>query len=253
MVIPIYDNDPLEKSHRAYVTFALIALNVAIFLLQDSASDKTSTLLLVNFALFPVAVTGDAVTGGFMPPSLTLVTYMFLHGGWMHLIFNMLFLWVFGDNIEDALGRGRFLVFYLVCGIAGGGAHVLASPGSNVPLVGASGAIAGIVAALSDAAPVRKDHRAHLRLRADQARILLGARLLGADAGLARIQPGEERYRLVGACRRACGRGAADHGPAPGRRRTVRVHAPGRRHRGGRNAVCRALGRAALSRHVALR
>ena len=147
MVIPIYDNDPLEKSHRAYVTFALIALNVAIFLLQDSASDKTSTLLLVNFALFPVAVTGDAVTGGFMPPSLTLVTYMFLHGGWMHLIFNMLFLWVFGDNIEDALGRGRFLVFYLVCGMAGGAAHALASPGSNVPLVGASGAIAGIVAA----------------------------------------------------------------------------------------------------------
>ena len=147
MVIPIYDNDPLEKSHRAYVTFALIALNVAIFLLQDSASDKTSTLLLVNFALFPVAVTGDAVTGGFMPPSFTLVTYMFLHGGWMHLIFNMLFLWVFGDNIEDALGRGRFLVFYLVCGMAGGAVHALASPGSNVPLVGASGAIAGIVAA----------------------------------------------------------------------------------------------------------
>ena len=147
MVIPIYDNDPLEKSHRAYVTFALIALNVAIFLVQDSASDKTSTLLLVNFALFPVAVSGEAVTGGFMPPSLTLLTYMFLHGGWMHLIFNMLFLWVFGDNIEDALGRGRFLVFYLVCGMPGGAAHALASPGSNVPLVGASGAIAGIVAA----------------------------------------------------------------------------------------------------------
>ena len=147
MVIPIYDNDPLEKSHRAYVTFALIALNVAIFLMQDNASDKTSTLLLVNFALFPVAVSGEAVTGGFMPPSLTLLTYMFLHGGWMHLIFNMLFLWVFGDNIEDALGRGRFLVFYLVCGMAGGAAHALASPGSNVPLVGASGAIAGIVAA----------------------------------------------------------------------------------------------------------
>jgi membrane associated rhomboid family serine protease len=147
VVIPIYDNDPLEKSHRAYVTFALIALNVAIFLMQDNASDKTSTLLLVNFALFPVAVSGEAVTGGFMPPSLTLLTYMFLHGGWMHLIFNMLFLWVFGDNIEDALGRGRFLVFYLVCGMAGGAAHALASPGSNVPLVGASGAVAGIVAA----------------------------------------------------------------------------------------------------------
>ena len=87
------------------------------------------------------------MTGGFMPPSFTLITYMFLHGGWMHVMVNMLFLWVYGDNIEDALGRGRFLLFYLLCGIAGGAAHMLASPGSNVPLVGASGAIAGIVAA----------------------------------------------------------------------------------------------------------
>src|ERR1043165_6431317 len=93
-----------------------------------------------------VAVTVDAWTGRFMPPSVTLLTYMFLHGGWMHLLFNMLFLWVFGDNIEDAFGRGRFLAFYLLCGIAGGGAHVLASSQSNIPLVGASGAIAGIVA-----------------------------------------------------------------------------------------------------------
>ena len=147
MVIPIYDNDPLEKSHRAYVTFVLIALNIAIFAVQDAASDNTSTLLLVNFALFPVALSGEAVTGGFMPPSFSLLTYMFLHGGWMHLLFNMLFLWVFADNIEDALGRGRFLAFYLLCGMAGGAAHVLAAPQSNVPLVGASGAIAGVIAA----------------------------------------------------------------------------------------------------------
>jgi membrane associated rhomboid family serine protease len=147
VVIPIYDNDPLEKSHRAYVTFVLIALNIAIYVVQDAASDSTSTWLLVNFALFPVAVTGDAVTGGFMPPTLSLVTYMFLHGGWMHVLLNMLFLWVFADNIEDALGRGRFLAFYLLCGIAGGAAHMLAAPQSNVPLVGASGAIAGVIAA----------------------------------------------------------------------------------------------------------
>jgi len=147
VVIPIYDNDPLEKSHRAYVTFVLIALNIAIFAVQDAASDNTSTLLLVNFALFPVALSGEAVTGGFMPPSFSLLTYMFLHGGWMHLLFNMLFLWVFADNIEDALGRGRFLAFYLLCGMAGGAAHVLAAPQSNVPLVGASGAIAGVIAA----------------------------------------------------------------------------------------------------------
>ncbi|MBV8835396.1 MAG: rhomboid family intramembrane serine protease [Alphaproteobacteria bacterium] len=147
MVIPIYDNDPLEKSHRAYVTFVLIALNIAIYAVQASASDTTETAILLNFALFPAAVTGDAVTGGFMPPALSLVTYMFLHGGWMHVLSNMLFLWVFADNIEDALGHGRFLVFYLLCGIAGGAAHMLAAPQSTVPLVGASGAIAGVIAA----------------------------------------------------------------------------------------------------------
>ena len=147
MVIPIYDNDPLEKSHRAYVTWALIALNIAIYAVQDSASDKTSTLMLVNFALFPVAVTGDAVTGGFLPPSFSLLTYMFLHAGWMHVLLIMLFLWVLGDNIEDALGRGRYLAFYLLCGMAGGAAHTLAAPQSNIPLIGASGAIAGVIAA----------------------------------------------------------------------------------------------------------
>jgi len=147
VVIPIYDNDPLEKSHRAYVTFALIALNVAIFLVQDSASDKTSTLLLVNFALFPVAVSGEAVTGGFMPPSLTLLTYMFLHGGWMHLIFNMLFLWVFGDNVEDAMGHLRFIMFYLMCGIFAAVVHSWIMPRSELPLIGASGAVAGIISA----------------------------------------------------------------------------------------------------------
>jgi membrane associated rhomboid family serine protease len=147
VVIPIYDSDPLEKSHRAYVTFALIAINIAIFAFQDAASDKLSTEILLNFALFPVAVSGDAVTGGFFPPSLTIVTYMFLHGGWMHVLLNMLFLFVFGDNIEDAIGRWRYLAFYLLCGVAGGAAHALASPGSNVPLIGASGAIAGVIAA----------------------------------------------------------------------------------------------------------
>ena len=147
MVIPIYDNDPLEKSHRAYVTFALIAINIAIFSFQDATSDKVATQILLNFALFPVAVSGEAVTGGFFPPSLTIVTYMFLHGDWLHVLLNMLFLFVFGDNIEDALGRGRYLAFYLLCGMAGGAAHALAAPQSNVPLVGASGAIAGVIAA----------------------------------------------------------------------------------------------------------
>jgi membrane associated rhomboid family serine protease len=147
MVIPIYDNDPLEKSHRAYVNWALIAFNLAIFLIQDGATDNESTRILLNFALFPTALTGEATTGGILPPSITVLSYMFLHGGWMHVLLNMLFLWVFGDNIEDALGHGRYLAFYLLCGMAGGAAHVLAVPSSNVPLVGASGAIAGVIAA----------------------------------------------------------------------------------------------------------
>src|SRR6185295_11044161 len=94
-----------------------------------------------NFALYPVALTGEAITGGWLPPTLSVVSYMFLHGGWLHLLFNMLFLFTFGDNIEDALGHGRYLVFYLLCGIGAGFAHALVSPESNTPLVGASGAI----------------------------------------------------------------------------------------------------------------
>ena len=116
MVIPVYDNDPLEKSRRAYVNWALIALNIAIFAAQDAATDKVSTEILVNFALFPVAVTGDAVTGGFMPPSFTVFTYMFLHGGWMHVLLNMLFLWVFADNIEA--GRRPLPRVLSLCGMA---------------------------------------------------------------------------------------------------------------------------------------
>jgi len=157
VVIPIYDNDPLERtSNRPYVTFALIAINIAVFAFMSATSDKVATEILLNFAMFPVAVSGEAVTGGFFPPSLTLVTYMFLHGGWLHVFLNMLFLFVFGDNIEDALGHGRFLAFYLMCGIAGGAAHAFAAPLSNIPLVGASGAIAGVIAAYMMIRPCAK-------------------------------------------------------------------------------------------------
>jgi membrane associated rhomboid family serine protease len=82
-----------------------------------------------------------------MPPVLTLVTYSLLHGGWLHLAGNMIFLWVLGDNVEAALGHLRFFLFYLLCGIAGGLAHVASEPSSLVPLIGASGAVAGVVAA----------------------------------------------------------------------------------------------------------
>src|SRR4051812_50154441 len=113
---------------------------------MDGTSDKVSTQMLLNFALFPVAFSGEAVTGGFFPPSLTIVTYMFLHGGWLHVLLNMLFLFVFGDNIEDAIGRGRFLTFYLLCGMAGGGAAGFAAPPYNIMLVGGPGGGGGMIA-----------------------------------------------------------------------------------------------------------
>jgi rhomboid family protein len=147
MVIPLYDSDPLERSRRAYVNWVLIATCVVIYLIQAGGTDNTETIIIRNFALFPVALTGDAITGGALPPTLSVLTYMFLHGGWLHLFFNMLFLFTFGDNIEDALGHGRYLAFYLLCGIGAGFVHAMTSPSSNVPLVGASGAIAGVVAA----------------------------------------------------------------------------------------------------------
>ena len=164
----------------------------------------------MNFALFPVAVSGEAVTGGFMPPSLTLFTYMFLHGGWMHVLLNMLFLFVFGDNIEDALGHGRFLAFYLLCGIAGGAAHAFAAPLSNVPLVGASGAIAGVIAAYM---MIRPCARITVLIFGFIPISLASYWVLGfwtIDPGVACVQPRQERHRMVGPCRRACGRRGPD-------------------------------------------
>ncbi|MBI3434964.1 MAG: rhomboid family intramembrane serine protease [Proteobacteria bacterium] len=147
MVIPIYDDDPLDRGARPYVTYAIIAANIAIFLIETGAGTAAQTAILVNFALFPVAVTGDVATGSVTPTALAALTYMFLHAGWLHIFFNMLFLWVFGDNIEDALGPLRFAVFYLACGVAAALTYVASDPASSAPLVGASGAVAGIVGA----------------------------------------------------------------------------------------------------------
>lgn len=147
MVIPIYDNDPLDRNPYAFVTWTLMALNVIVFLIQISVSEDTALVITRDFALIPAAVTGQVTLDGTFPPAVSFVTYMFLHASWLHIISNMLFLWVFGDNIEDAMGSVRFLFFYLLCGVAGGVAHVLSVPDSVVPLVGASGAVAGVVAA----------------------------------------------------------------------------------------------------------
>ena len=153
MFVPIYDLDnPLRRVRFPFVNFAFISLNVAVFLMLQSGfflPESVGHGLNVIFGVIPVEITtSQQVVPGvdLLPEPITLVTYMFLHGGWLHLGGNMLFLWVFGDNVEDAMGHGRYLLFVLLCGVAGALVHVLVGPASGVPLVGASGAIAGVVA-----------------------------------------------------------------------------------------------------------
>src|SRR5215211_2847396 len=147
MVIPLYDTDPLDRNPLAVVTWSLIIINVIVFLAELGASEETGIAMIRDYALIPAAITGKVTLGGSLPPIMSVFTYTFLHGGWSHIIGNMLFLWVLGDNIEDAMGSVRFLFFYFLCGAAGGLMHVFIYPDSTIPLVGASGAVAGVVAA----------------------------------------------------------------------------------------------------------
>jgi membrane associated rhomboid family serine protease len=149
MFVPLYDDNPYDKQFYPYVTRALVFIDVFIFVfLQLPLFTADPEAIVINFGVIPAFVgfgMEDAEVA--IPFPATFLTYMFLHGGWMHLIGNMLFLWVFGDNVEHAMGRMRFLFFYLACGVAGGITHYLSAPDSTAPLIGASAAIAGIVAA----------------------------------------------------------------------------------------------------------
>jgi membrane associated rhomboid family serine protease len=148
--IPLHDHNPRVYIRRHYVTIGLIAANLLVFLLQLAQSPSEEFFVALGFGLIPDRLLGDGELAPGIPavtPALSLLTYQFLHGGWLHLGFNMLFLWVFGDNVEDAMGHGRFLVFYIVCGIAAGLVHALVDPGSQVPTLGASGAVSGVLGA----------------------------------------------------------------------------------------------------------
>jgi membrane associated rhomboid family serine protease len=146
--LPLHDANPRLYIRAHYVTIGLILLNAAIF--WNTLGSTTAGLdeSLIGYALIPARLFGEAHLPIDFPgasPTLTLVSYQFLHGGWQHLIFNMLFLWVFGDNIEDALGHLRFIAFFLICGVAGGLFHSMIDPRSLTPTIGASGAIAGVL------------------------------------------------------------------------------------------------------------
>lgn len=152
MFIPLHDGNPVVHVTRPYVNWALIAITSLIFVvLQFPVEGQQSSMALPSsFGVIPsVLFETRALPPEFMiiPADWTLVSYAFFHGGWMHLIGNMLFLWVFGDNIEDALGHIKYLLFYLLCAAGGGFAHAFFNPVSEAPLIGASGAVAGVVAA----------------------------------------------------------------------------------------------------------
>jgi membrane associated rhomboid family serine protease len=147
MVFPLYDDNPFRRARVPFVTWGLIALNIVIFLYQVGVSEVAIKALLASFGATPAAVLRNAPQVGQVPAEVTLVTYMFLHGGWEHIIGNMIYLWVFGDDIEDALGPLRFIIFYLAVGIGAAVAFAALNPQSTVPLVGASGSISGILAA----------------------------------------------------------------------------------------------------------
>ena len=146
-MLPIGD-DRVQGGGPALVTIGLIALNVLAFMVELT---QPSEAALQSFIQAWGVVPREYSTAQDLPPAIplpfwsTLLTSMFLHGGWMHLGGNMLYLWIFGDNLEKVMGAGRFVIFYLACGLAASSAHIVFGPGSTIPAVGASGAISGVL------------------------------------------------------------------------------------------------------------
>jgi len=130
------------------VTIALIGASVLVFIHQFGLVGEHGAAFIAVFGAVPAQFTGAASHAApVIPPGLTILTSMFLHGGVLHLLGNMMFLWIFGNNVEDATGHLRFLVFYLACGATAAVAHIATHPASNMPMVGASGAISGVLGA----------------------------------------------------------------------------------------------------------
>jgi len=158
-MFPYRDDNPTLLT--PVVTLGLIALNILTWgWLQGFGLEPTLSASICRLGLIPGELLGALAPGteipagrgmacvvGAVPTWHTAVTSMFLHGGWFHLLGNMWFLWVFGNNVEDSMGHGRFVVFYLVCGLAAAAAQVVTEPASPIPMVGASGAISGVMGA----------------------------------------------------------------------------------------------------------
>ena len=140
-MFPLKDDNPTQT--KPIVTIGLIAICVCIFLYQFSLLHSENTFIINSFGMKPKEL--------FLNPGLTnystIFSSMFLHGGFMHLIGNMLFLWIYGNNIEDAMGHIKFLLFYFVCGLAAALSQALVTPNSDIPMIGASGAVSGVLSA----------------------------------------------------------------------------------------------------------
>ena len=147
-MIPLRDENPIRIV--PFVTWAVLAACVVAFLVQVSLGAPGFNRMIFGLGVIPAVLFGHAYLPpeiALVPPAATVVTSMFLHGGWLHLAGNMLYLWIFADNIEDRMGHLRFLVFYLACGVAAAFAQAMPAPQSVVPMVGASGAISGVLGA----------------------------------------------------------------------------------------------------------
>ena len=147
-MIPLKDDNPTDSP--PVVTVVLIVICVLAFLWQQTLGPVESARAIYSLGVIPAVLLNikelpDALA--IIPAELSIFSSMFLHGGWMHLIGNMLYLWIFGDNIENTFGRKRFLLFYLLCGIAAAFAQTLMNTASEIPMIGASGAISGVLGA----------------------------------------------------------------------------------------------------------
>lgn len=147
-MIPVRDTIPCE--HTPVITWTLIGINVAAFVFLKLLQEPVAVQILHLYGLVPARYFHPqwAAALGYPPQDyLPFLSCMFLHAGWSHLLFNVWLIWIFGDNVEDVMGKWRFLIFYLLCGLVGSLIHVAYNPDSQMPTVGASGAIAGVLGA----------------------------------------------------------------------------------------------------------
>ena len=148
-MIPLHDDNPTKQF--PVVTLIFILLCIVTYVYQESLPAPSEETFVVQYGAIPALVFGHTSLPeeipAAVPAGMTLLTSMFLHAGWMHLLGNMLYLWIFGNNIEDVMGHGKFVLFYILCGILAALSHALTDPSSHIPMVGASGAISAVLGA----------------------------------------------------------------------------------------------------------